>query len=101
MKDTLNCCKLQVTFKREDDLMSGVVYEYTCGWCNSSCYSETKRHLKVRPGNHTGISLLTFKKTKPSKSSSIHDHILQCDNNLSFDEFTILAHRSKKYFLWN
>ena len=31
MKDTLNCCKLQVTFKRGDDLMSGVVYEYTCG----------------------------------------------------------------------
>ena len=50
MKSTLNCCKLQVIFKNERklsnvfrfkdrvsyDLVSGVVYEYTCGRCNSS-----------------------------------------------------------------
>ena len=113
MKSTLNHCKLQVIFKNERklsnmfrfkdrvpyDSVSGVVYEYTCGRCNSSYYDETERHLKVRSGEHIGISLLTFKKTKPSKESSIHDHLLECDNNHSFDEFTILSHGNKKYLL--
>ena len=78
-------------------LVSGAVYEYTCGRCNSSYYGETERHLKVESDEHIGISPLAFKKTKPSKESSIHDHLLECDNNPSFDEFTILAHGNKKY----
>ena len=112
MKNTLNLFKLQVIFKNERklsnmfrfkdrvpyDLVSDVVYEYTCGRCNFS-YGETERHLKVRPDEHIGISPLTFKKTKPSKESSIRGHLLKCDNNSSFDEFTILAHRNKKYLL--
>ena len=113
MKNIFNHCILQVIFKNERklsnmfrfkdcvpyDLVSGVVYEYTCGRCNSSYYGETERHLKVSSSEHIGISPLTFKKTKPSKESSIHDHLLECDNNLSFDEFTILAHGNKKYLL--
>ena len=77
--------------------MSGVAYEYKCGRCNSSHYGETGRHLKVTSGEYIGISPLTFKKTKPSKESSIRDHLLECDN--TFDEFTILAHGNKKYLL--
>ena len=79
--------------------MSGVVYEYVCGRCNSSYYGETERHLKVRSGKHIRISPLTFKKRKPSKESSIHDHLLEWDNNRSFDEFTILSHGNNKYLL--
>ena len=111
MKSTLNCCKLQVIFKNKRklsnmlkfkdrvpcNLVSGVVYEYTCGRCNSSFYGETEKHLKIRSGEHIGISPLTFKKTKPSKESSIRHHILKFDNNPSFDEPTILAHGNKKY----
>ena len=63
------------------DLVSVVVYEYTCGRCNSSYYGDTERHLKVRSGEHVGISPLTFMKTKPSKESSTHDYLSQCDNN--------------------
>ena len=81
------------------NLVSGVVYEYTCSRCNSFYHGETERHLKVRSGEHIEISPLTFKKTKPSKESSICDHLLQCDNNYSFDEFTILAHGNIKYLL--
>ena len=113
MKNTLNCCKLEVIFKNERklsnmlrfndrvcyNLVSRVVYEYTCGRCNSSYYDETERHLKVRSGEHIRIFTLTFKKTKPSKESSIRDHLLECDNNSSFDDFTILAHGNKKYLL--
>ena len=79
-KSILNCCKLQIVFKSQRklanvfrfkdrlpfDLVSGVVYKYTCGRCNSSYYGETDRHLKVRSGEHIGISPLTFRKVKPS-----------------------------------
>ena len=75
--------------------MPDLVYEYMCGRGNSSHYGETERHLKVRSGEHIGISLLTFKKTKPYKESSIRDHFLECDNNPSFDKHTIFAHRNK------
>ena len=77
--------------------MSGVIYEYRCGRCSSSYYGETERHLNVRSDEHIGMSPLTFKKTKPSKENSIRDHHLKCDNNPSFDEFTILKHGKKKY----
>ena len=89
MKNTLNHCKLQVIFKNgrklsnmfrfKDgvpyDLVSGVVYEYKGSRCSSSYYGETKRHLKVMFGEHLGISPPTFKKTKPSKESSIRDYL--------------------------
>ena len=51
------------------DLASGVVYEYKCGRCHSSYYGEAGSHLKVRSGEHIGISPLIFKKTKPSKET--------------------------------
>ena len=76
-----------------------MVYEYRCGRWNSSYHSETERHLKVRSGEHIGITPLTFNKTKPSKESSIRDHLLERDNNPSFDEFTILARGNKNYLL--
>ena len=79
--------------------MSGVVYKYTCGRCNSTYYGETDRHLKVRLGEHIGISPLTFKKTKSSKESTIRDHLLNCNNILSFEEFTILTNRNNKFNL--
>ena len=81
------------------DLVASVVYENIYGRCNSSYYVGTEKHLKVRSGEHIGISPLTFKKMKPSKESLIRDHHLQCDNNPSFDEFTILVHGNRKYLL--
>ena len=113
MKGTLYYCKLQVIFKSERkvsnmfrfkdrvpyDLVPRLIYEYTCGRCDSSYYAETEGHLRDRSGEHIGILPLTFKKTKPFKGSSIRDHLLQCDNNLSFDEFTILVQGNKKYLL--
>ena len=64
------------------DLVSCVVYEYTCAGCNSFYYGETERHLKFRSGKRIGISLVILKKTKLSEKNSIRDHLLECDNNL-------------------
>ena len=103
-KNTLNHCKLQLIFKNERklsnmfrfkvcvpyDLVSGVVYEYTCFQSDSFYNDEIERHLNVgRHGEHIGVSPLTFKKTKPSMESSILDQHLECDNNPFLDEFSI------------
>ena len=72
-----------------------------CGRRNSSYYRETDRLLKVCFGEHIGIPPFTFRKIKPSKKSVIHDHLLNCNNILSFDEFTILAYEYHKYILEN
>ena len=53
-----------------------------CSRWNSTYYGEMNRHLKVRSGEHTGVSPFTFKKTKLSKESTIHDHLLNCNNIL-------------------
>ena len=109
-KGLLNSCKLQIVFTSQRkllnvfcfkdrlpfNLVSGVVYKYTCGRCNSTYYGETDRHLKVRSGEHIGISPLTLKKTK---ESAIRDHFLNCNNIPSFEEFTILANGNNKFVL--
>ena len=79
--------------------MSGVVYKYMCGSCKSFYYGETDRYLKVRCGEHIGISPLASKKKKPSKESAICDHLLICNNVPSFDEFSILAHGNNRFVL--
>ena len=58
-----------------------------------------KRTDTARSGEHIGISPLTFKKTEPSKESAIRDHLLNCNNNPSFEEFTILANGNNKFVL--
>ena len=113
LKGLLNSCKLQIVFKSyrklssvfrfKDrlpfDLVSGVVYKYTCGRCNSTYYGETDRHLKDRSGEHIRLLPLIFKKTKPSKESTIHDHPLNYNNIPSFEEFTILTNGNNKFVL--
>ena len=112
-KGILYCYKFQIVFKSQRKLanvfrfkdclpfglVSRVVYKYTRGRCNSSYYGETDRHLKVGSGEHIGISLLTFRKIKPSKENSICDHLLNCNNIPSFDEFTIWTYGHHKYIL--
>ena len=41
---------------------------------DSSYYGETERLLKVSCGEQIGMSVLTFKKTKPFKESLTRDH---------------------------
>ena len=64
VKETLNYFKRQVIFKSKRklsnmftfkdwvpyNLVSGLVYEHTCGRWNSSYYGETERHLNVTSG---------------------------------------------------
>ena len=55
--------------------------------------------MKVRSGEYIEILPLTFRKVKSSKESAIRDHLLNCSNIPSFDEFTILTYGHHKYIL--
>ena len=68
-------CKIKVIFnsttrlsnffrfrdKMPFNLRSTVVYKFACGRCNATSYGEICRHLNVRVGQHSGVSLLTGK----------------------------------------
>ena len=113
VKGLLNSCKLRVVFKSKRklsnvfcfkdrlsfDLVSRAVYKYTCSRINSTYYGEMDRHLKVRSEEHIGISPLIFKKTKLSKESEIGNHLFNCNNVPSFEEFTILTNGNNKFVL--
>ena len=79
--------------------MSGAVYKYTCGRCNSTYYDEKNRRIKGRSAEQIGIPTLTFKRGKPSKESAIRTHLLNRNNVPSFEGFTILANGNKKFVL--
>ena len=111
-KSILTCFKLQVIFKRlKNSLFSVWKMDYLFWlsvWCvlqrclwkvQISYYSEKDRQLKFRSGDYIPISTLTFTKIKPSKESAIRDHVLNCNNIPSFNEFTILAYGHHKYIL--
>ena len=50
--------------------------------------AKTKCHFYIRAAEHMGISHLTNKRLKNVKQS---DHLLTCDCNINFDDFTILS----------
>ena len=72
-------------------LRSNIVYKFACGRCNTTYYGEIWRHFKVRVGEHSVISPLTNKRSKSKNSTAAKDHMLICDQQLSFDDFKVLA----------
>ena len=78
-----------------------MVFKYKCGRCNSSYYVKTDRHLKLRSGEHIGISPLTYRNVKQSRESAICDNRLICNNISPFDNFTILTSGHHKNILKN
>ena len=74
LKRPLSCSKMQIAFKNQInisnvfhvkdclpyDLMSCVAYKFQWGRCNASYHGETDRHLRIRSGEHIGISPLTM-----------------------------------------
>ena len=80
-------------------LRSNGVYKFSCGRCNANYYGETCRHLSVRVGEHSDVSLLTGKKSKSKKSTAVKDHMLFCDHIVSIDDFKILAISDSDFYV--
>ena len=102
---TLPYCKLKVIFKSPSKIVnrfhfkdvppkklcSGIICSFKCNSCNVIYYCKTKHHFYVRAAEHMGISQLTNKRLKNVKQPANSDHVLTCDCNINFNDFTILS----------
>lgn len=77
--------------KLPSHLMSGVVYHYTCSRCKSTYIGKTKRHTHHRFSEHAGVSPLTGKKVKGQLSTTVRDHMLECDTIVCSNDFKVIG----------
>ena len=88
-----NRLKSKFTFKDKisKEMGSLLCYKFQCSSCNATYYGETKRHFKFRASEHMGVSVRTGKSIKSIKNSAMRDHMLVCNNIVSFEDFSVLA----------
>ena len=77
-----------------EPLQSCQIYRCTCGSCSASYTGKILRHLKVRISEHQGVSFRTSKIVKGTFSTSFHDHVLECDHIVTWDDFNVLGRES-------
>ena len=65
-------------------LRPGLVYKFWCGGCNTTYYSKTKYHCKVRMCEYLRILELTWKKVKSDNDSAIKERLLFCNHAPNF-----------------
>ena len=108
---TLSCCKLIVIFKSSSEISnhfhfkdvlyekfcSGFVYSFKCNSCNAIYYRKTKRHFYVKVTENIGILHLTNKHPKNVSQSAFLYHLLTCDCNINFNEFTTFSKDSSNF----
>ena len=80
-------------------LRSNIVYKFACGRCNVTSYGEISRHFKVRVGENSGISPLTNKRSKSKISTAVKEHMMICNQPVSFDDFKVLASSNSEFNL--
>ena len=106
-------CKVKIAFKTSnrlknyfsfkdvipEPLRSCQIYNFTCGSCNASYIGKTFRHMKVRVSEHQGISPRTGKHLKGTLSTSVRDHMLDCNHMVAWDDFKVLGRESNHWLL--
>ena len=111
IRDFLPCVNLKVVFrimnrlsskftfkdKISKEMRSLLCYKFQCSSCNATYYGKTKRHFKVRVSEHMGVSACTDKNIKSTKNSAVRDHMLVCNNNVSFEDFSVLANGTNDF----
>ena len=70
-------------------------YKFHCSSGNATYYGKTKCYFKVHVSEHMGVSTRTSKNIKSSKNSAVCDHMLICNNIVSFEDFSVLANGTK------
>ena len=78
-------------------MRSLLCYKFQCSSCNATYFGKTKRHFKVRFSEHMGVSARTGKNIKSAKNSDVRDHMLVCDNIVSFEDFPVLANGTNNF----
>ena len=65
----------------------------------ASYYDKTYRHMKVRISEHQGVSPRTGKRVKETLSTSVRDHMLNCNHTVAWEDFSIIGRESNHYLL--
>ena len=78
-------------------MRSLLCYRFQCSSCNATYYGKNKHHLKVRVPEHMGVSACTGNNIKSTKNSAVRDHMLVCDNNASFEDFSVLTNETNDF----
>ena len=70
-------------------------------WKNKFCFAiaSIRFNFYVREAEDIGILHLQNKRLKSVKQSAISDHLLTCDYNMNFNDFTILYKDSNNFNL--
>ena len=55
--------------------------------------------MKVRISEHQGVSPRTGKRIKDTLSTSVRDHMLDCDHTAAWEDFPIIGRESNHYLL--
>ena len=109
----ISFCKIRVVFKSTnkirnffrfkdripETLRSCQIYKFKCGSCNASYIGKTFRHMKVRVSEHRGVSPRTGKVLKGTTSTSVRDHMLECDHIVDWVDFSVLGTENNHFLL--
>ena len=98
---TSNCSKNYFSLKDivlEPPRFCGFFY-FTCGSCNTSYIGNNFRLIKVRISEHQEVSLWTGKHLKGTLSTSVRDHMLDCNHLVAWDDFKLLGRKSNHWLL--
>ena len=77
-----------------ETLQSNFVYKFKCGSCTASYYGKTYRHMKALISEHQGVSPRTG-----TLSTSVRDHMLNCNHAVAWEDFSIIGSESNHYLL--
>ena len=55
--------------------------------------------MKVRVSEHQGVSPGTVKRIKGTLSTSVRDHMLNCDHTVAWEDFSIIGRESNHHLL--
>ena len=93
---TKNRLSSKFSFKNKisKELLFLICYKLQCSSCNATYYGKTKYHFKVRVSEHRGVSARTGKNIKSAINSTVSDHVLVCDNIVSYVDFSVLANET-------
>ena len=109
----LKFCKLKIIFQTGNRLLnyfrfkvcvpetsqSNFVYKFKYGSCTACYYGKTYRHMKVRVSEHQGVCPKTSKQVKGTLSTSVRDHMLNCNQTVAWEDFCIIGRESNHYLL--
>ena len=67
--------------------------------CNASYTGKTFKHIKFRVSEHQGLSPRTGKHLKEILSTSVRDHMLDCNLMVAWDDIKVLERESNHWLL--